>query len=513
MAKKSINKWQYGDFQTPITLAKIVVAVLKRNHNIQPDFVIEPTCGKGAFVLASYEGFKHSNILGFEINSKYVDEANSLLNSVNATDRVAVKASDFFNTGWEKILSGLHGYILIIGNPPWVTSSELGTLNCQNLPQKSNFQNRKGIESITGAGNFDISEWMLLQHVNWLSKRDGAIALLCKYAVARKVMKQIRQGRENRFLARIYLIDAKAHFKASVEACLFVLTTGLGNADCEVYESLDSTEPSRIIGERDGFIVSDVNRYEKWRHLKGQDPKYIWRSGVKHDCSKVMELEPLKEGFKNGLGEVILLEDDYVYPLLKSSDVGNGRTTSYRKVVLITQKAVGEKTANIKEIAPNTWNYLLEHREFLDKRRSSIYKNRPDFSLFGIGPYSFKDWKIAISGFYKRLRFHLVGPLDGKPVVFDDTINFLSFDSEDEARFIYQLITSNPSLGFWESIVFWDEKRPITAEILRRLSLQKASQQLGKIDQYLYMSESNSTSFYGQLELKIAESNTYLRSL
>lgn len=99
---------------------------------------------------------------------------------------------------------------------------------------------------------------MLLQHINWLSNREGAIAFLCKYSVARKVMRQVRQAAEHRFFGHIYPIDAKAYFDASVEACLFVLTTDFGNADCEVYDSIESFKPSHVIGERDGFIVSDV---------------------------------------------------------------------------------------------------------------------------------------------------------------------------------------------------------------------------------------------------------------
>ncbi|WP_295389455.1 hypothetical protein [uncultured Thiodictyon sp.] len=79
MTKKSFEKWQYGDFQTPIDLARRVVAVLKRNHTIDPAVVIEPTCGKGAFILASYEGFMNAAILGFEINPKHVAEARSVI--------------------------------------------------------------------------------------------------------------------------------------------------------------------------------------------------------------------------------------------------------------------------------------------------------------------------------------------------------------------------------------------------------------------------------------------------
>lgn len=508
MATKSINKWQYGDFQTPTNLAKKVVDVLKNNHNIDPDIVIEPTCGKGAFVKAAYEGFEHANILGFEINKEYVNEANSFTSTTTDSERVSIKEADFFNTDWNKILSNLTGYILIIGNPPWVTSSELGILNSKNLPEKSNFQNRKGIEAITGSGNFDISEWMLLQHINWLSKRNGAIAFLCKYAVARKVMKQVSKSADHHFTGHIYPIDAKANFNASVEACLFILTTDNGSANCEVYENIDSMVPSHIIGERDGFIVSDIDHYEKWRHLRGQDARYVWRSGVKHDCSKVMELLPDSQGYLNGLGENVNLEREYIYPLLKSSDVGNSRVNTYRKVVLITQKSVGEETSAIKNIAPKTWRYLVAHEKYLNKRKSTIYKNKPLFSVFGIGSYTFKKWKIAISGFYKRLNFNLVGPLDNKTVAFDDTVNFLSFDSEDEARFIYSLIVSKPALEFLESMIFWDEKRPITIDILRRLSLKEIAKELGVLIQYEHWSEVQSSTGIGQLELGIAENRT-----
>ena len=513
MPKKPTDKWQFGDFQTPFDLAQKVVDVLKRNHNINPDIIIEPTCGKGAFVRASYETFGESKILGFEINPSYVEEAKSSLGSTLSSSRIEIKEADFFNTNWERVISNYPGYVLIIGNPPWVTSSELGLLNSKNLPEKNNFQNRKGIEAITGSANFDISEWMLLQHVKWLSKREGAIAVLCKYAVARKVMRQVRQCREHRFFGRIYSVDAKKYFNASVEACLFVLTTDIGNSDCEVYQSLDSTHPSYVIGERDGYIVKDVQKYERWRHLRGQDPKYIWRSGVKHDCSKIMELEPANGSYKNGLGEVISLEDDYVYPLLKSSDVGNGKIEAFRKVVLITQKFVGEDTSTIKKIAPKTWKYLTEHRGYLDKRRSSIYKNKPDFSIFGIGDYSFKKWKIAVSGLYKKLQFNLIEPLSGKPVMFDDTVNFLSFDSEQEAKYIFHLLTSRPAIDFLESMIFWDEKRPITIHILRRLSLKEVALELGEIEQYKYWVKDQAPNEARQMELGIADKKSPYKTI
>jgi hypothetical protein len=505
MATKPVDKWQYGDFQTPDILACAVVEILKRNHGLMPSVIIEPSCGKGAFIRAAIDGFNEAKILGFDINQSYVSEAKLSLVEHNNINQVIIEKADFFSVDWEKIISDQSGFILVIGNPPWVTSSELSILNSENLPDKSNFQNRRGIDAITGSGNFDISEWMLLRHVDWLSKKNGAIAVLCKYSVARKVMRQVMSGSKPLYFGHMYPIDAKEHFNASVEACLFVLITGSGNSDCDIYEGLNSTTPSRIIGARNGLIVNDVMAYEQFKHLSGQDPRYIWRSGIKHDCSKVMELERIEGRFKNGLNEYVDIEDDFVYPLLKSSDVGNGRIQQYRRVVIITQKNVGEETSTIQAIAPKTWKYLCEHKEFLEKRQSSIYKNKPMYSVFGVGAYTFKKWKIAISALYKKLTFNLIGPIDDKIVAFDDTVNFLSFDTEDEAKFVFSLLTSTPSLKFLDSIIFWDEKRPITIDVLRRLSLIAVAEDLGLKDIYLYWANLNQNFAYGQLELEIAE--------
>ena len=501
---KSIDKLQYGDFQTPIQLARKVVDVLKQNHGISPDVVIEPTCGKGAFIRASCEGFSAPRILGFDINPNYVEKTKSEFNGISKTNRVLIKVADFFNTDWKEVLSHCSGYILVIGNPPWVTNSELESINSKNMPKKSNFHRRKGIDAITGSANFDISEWMLLQHVNWLSDRDGAIAFICKYSVARKVIRQIMQSPDQKKLhGHIYSIDAKLHFNASVEACLLVLTTDIGKSDSIVYESLDSSSSSIRIGERDGLIVSNIKKYERWRHLRGQVSKYIWRSGVKHDCAKIMELEPYLGLYRNGLGETVDIEDAHVYPLLKGSDVCKGDINTYRKVVLITQKVIGEDTLKIKNQAPKTWAYLVAHKKYLDERRSSVYRKKPPFSIFGIGDYSFKPWKIAISGLHKKLFFNLIGPLDGKTAVFDDTVNYLSFDSKEEAEFIYSLITSSPATEFINSMIFWDEKRPITAKILRQLSLKSISEELGSLDDYHYWNQAASDRAVGQLELEV----------
>jgi len=478
------NKSEYGDFQTPTILADKIVHILKNDHELNPKSIIEPTCGFGSFIHASYKYFSEASIYGFEINIHYINKLLSELALHQKFDRVIINNSDFFVFNWESFINSINDPILIIGNPPWVTSSDLGSINSKNLPQKSNFQNRRGIEAVTGLSNFDISEWMLLQNIDWLNNREGAIAVLCKYSVARKIFLHTKKSKPDKFSGFIYPIDAKKYFGVSVDACLFLLKKGNDNSDCIIFDNIDSKKVTNIIGERDGFLINDLESYKKHSYLLGSDDNYIWRSGVKHDRTKIMELTIDNNNLINGFGEVVDIENLYTYPLLKSSDLGNSRVKSYRKKVIITQKFVNDETSSIKIKAPKTWDYLMKYRDYFGNRKSSIYNNKPPFSIFGIGEYTFQDWKIAISGFYKELNFHLIGPMSGKPVIFDDTINFLSFDDKSEASFIYKLLTTKDSLSFINSMIFWEDKRPITIEKLKRISIKAIASYHNCLEEY-----------------------------
>lgn len=511
MAKKPKQKWEFGDFQTPLPLAEAAVQALHRMH-ISPQTVLEPTCGRGAFLLAGIRGFPCAQgYVGVDINQTYLEELDSLLSGVGKRDRIRLIREDYFHLNWDALLDELPRPLLILGNPPWVTSSELALLQSANLPSKSNFQHRRGYDAITGKSNFDISEWMLLQHLAWLKNRGGAVAVLCKTAVARKVLLYAWQHAFPTTSSSMFLIDAQRYFGASVEACFLVIEccTGGSAVDCAVYQTLDSPTPSQTIGYHDGVVLSNVSGYLTWRHLKGVDRAYTWRSGIKHDCSAVMELEREGDKYRNALDELVALEDDYVYPMLKSSDIGNGQVRYGRKYMLVTQKYVGEETASIKRAAPSTWCYLESHGALFQKRASSIYRARPPYSIFGVGDYTFSGWKVAISGFYKRLLFQTVESFHNRPTVLDDTSYFLPCWSESEAQFVAGLLNSQPARQFLESMIFWSDKRPITIEILKRLDLRALSSELGCEGEYQRFAKRRKDheveSAHGQLSLGIAQ--------
>lgn len=482
MSALNKKKAIFGDFQTPYWFARKVCELLA-SIGIMPGSILEPTCGLGNFLLASLDEFETTSAaLGAEINLAYVQALRDKIASRQDRNKIEIVHTDFFQTDWEMLLQRLPDPLLVIGNPPWVTNTDSTILGSENLPPKANIHNYSGIEAITGASNFDISEWMLLRMVEWITDRQGIVAILCKTSVARKVLWQTWRSAEMTGCARIHLLDAQAIFGVSVSACLFVYDTRSQTEfkRCGVYGSLSPDSLVAEIGFHRDQLVADINAYNQWQHLEARrQGVYKWRSGIKHDCASVMELEQVNDAYVNQLGERYELESANLFPLLKSSDIA-GLSKNRQRWLLVPQRMVGEDTAALKFQAPQTWGYLLDHAELLDNRKSAIYKKQPRFSIFGVGLYSFAPWKVAISGLYKKLNFVAVGPYEGKPTVLDDTCYFLPCHSEAEATLIVRLLNAQPATEFYGSFIFWDAKRPITARILSKLDLFALAEELGK---------------------------------
>ncbi|MDJ0688804.1 MAG: class I SAM-dependent methyltransferase [Xenococcaceae cyanobacterium MO_188.B32] len=475
---KHKQKIEFGDFQTPIELAEIVTKKLV-SLEVKPDIIIEPTCGIGNFLLASSKIFEFATkIIGIEINPIYLQELKQ--NPILSNDsRIIIRQGNFFDFQWSNLTNSLRDRVLVLGNFPWVTNSKQGFIQGSNLPQKNNFKHYQGLDAITGKSNFDISEWMLIKTVDWLQNYNSYLGMLCKNSVARKILNYIQNKNLNLFYCSTYKINSKKYFQTNVESCLLFCQFNLNKKRyfCDVFSNIDSPKYQRI-GYYNQTLVRDLETFSQVNYFFIKKSSTKWRSGIKHDCSKVMELSKSNAGLINGFGEVIDIEDKFLYPLLKGSDVANGKIHSTTRYVLVTQNNIGESTDKIKTLAPKTWNYLFRYSQYLDNRKSKIYKNKPRFSIFGVGDYSFKKWKIAICGLYKKLDFKLIGEINNKPTFFDDTVYFIGFDSQKEAIQTLDILANKKILNFYSSLIFWDEKRPIKASILNKLDLKNAKYHL-----------------------------------
>jgi len=478
--KRSKKTIEFGDFQTPMGLARSVCQVLA-TRGLSPASVVEPTCGVGNLLVAALEGFPTiGNALGVDINPSYVRRAEATIAEKQFAGKTRVLCGNSFELDWPSLLRELPDPLLVIGNPPWVTNARLSTLGSGNLPQKSNFYRRPGLDAITGKANFDISEWLLVRFLDWLNGRRTVLAMLCKAAVARKALSHAWKREIAVKNSAMYMIDAEKSFGACVEACLLVceLSPCSGNQDARVFSSLRSKEEGAVLGYRDGRVIADVRGYERCKHLRGSR-SLRWRSGIKHDCSKVMELTREGGKYRNGLGELVDLEETHLYPMLKGTEVAKGLVHAPKRWMLVTQQSIGQETRSIETTAPKTWRYLQSHADRLDRRGSSVYRTQPRFSVFGVGDYTFAPWKVATSGFCKELDFVALGTFAGKPIVLDDTCYFVPCSTREDAEYLASLLKSPTTREFFASFIFWEAKRPITADILSQLDLVALAAEVG----------------------------------
>ncbi|MDL2213341.1 hypothetical protein LJC29_05175 [Bacteroides sp. OttesenSCG-928-N06] len=357
------------------------------------------------------------------------------------------------------------------GNPPWVTNSKLGSLSSNNLPRKVNFKKHNGIDAITGKGNFDIAEYISNLLINTFKESNGEIALLIKNSVIKNIISE--QLRNNYNIANIekLCIDSKKEFNVSVEASLFYCKlNSTPEYDCKEMNFYQSFKVIKRFGWYEQKFISNIDSYKNIKNIDGESP-FIWRQGIKHDCTAVMELTISNGLFTNKMNETVELENDLVYGFLKSSDLKSKVVSQTRKYTIITQRNVGQETSFIKDKFPKTYTYLIEHKDFFNSRKSSIYKGKPLFSIFGIGDYSFCPYKIAISGLYKTFHFTLVTPQNNKPIMLDDTCYFIGFDNLEFAVYTLILLNSVQTINLLQAITFPDAKRTFTKEILMRINL------------------------------------------
>jgi hypothetical protein len=474
----------YGDWQTPYDLSKIICIEHMKRYG-SPDVVIEPTCGLGAFVLASLEIFPDlTEIHAIEINKSYISELKktiilkALNQEIKKYPKIYLYTEDVFHFNFIKISNTLKNRnlkVALIGNPPWVTNSKQSQLESQNVPIKSNFYSLKGIDAITGKSNFDISEYIVLFLIRTFQYCSGGISMLLKNSVIRNIVyKQHIYPLSINDISQLR-IDATKEFNVAVEAsCFTACLNSIASFTCyssDIYTNIIDTK----FGWVGDSFVSDVESYNRYQIYDG-NCDFIWRSGIKHDCTSVLELHLSNGQYYNGLGELVDIENDLIFPYLKSSDVqkyNNGKCVDIKKFILIPQHFVGESTAFIAHTLPKTYSYLVSHTDFFTKRKSSIYKKKDVFSVFGIGDYTFSPYKIVVSSLYKTISFKLVTPYNDKPVVVDDTCYQLAFDSEAEAVVIYNALKSNEIQSLLRTLIFKDAKRVVTKALLMRLNLCK----------------------------------------
>lgn len=107
-----------GGYYTPIDLACFLAQWVKE---INPDHILEPSCGDGVFfdAFAKIKGFENKDIIGFELESDEAAKAQIRAKSVGLKS-AKIYSEDFLQWALTNLKDGSTRYDAIVGNPPFV---------------------------------------------------------------------------------------------------------------------------------------------------------------------------------------------------------------------------------------------------------------------------------------------------------------------------------------------------------------------------------------------------------
>ncbi len=316
-----------GDWQTPLDLSAVVFQLLSR-LGMSWSRVLEPTCGTGNFLVSALAADPAPvKMIGLDIQESHL--ANARIALPNDAPSVRLIQQNIFDIDLGKEIQWTtNGSLLVVGNPPWVTNAELGLHGGINRPRRRNIKGLSGLDAMTGSANFDIAESITLKIMHELAQQRPTVALLVKTTVARNILQYSHRMRWTVEHASIHHFDARKTFGAAVDACLVVIKCGGDKTihHIPVFESLSSRMPVHVMGFTNNTLVHDVIAYQGASSIDGTSP-IEWRQGVKHDSASVLELTRGPDGsLINKLGAMVDVETDYIFPLIKGTQLDHGDT-------------------------------------------------------------------------------------------------------------------------------------------------------------------------------------------
>jgi hypothetical protein len=460
---------QRGDYQTPEELARQIWATLDTSRFA---LVIEPTFGLGSF-LRTMPAPCSADVVGWEIHREYFEVTRAALTPVQR-ERFRLHHGDILQASAVDLGIAADTPLLVIGNPPWVTNAEQGVLGGRNTGPKRNLKGLAGLDALTGKANYDIAEAIILHLIAMTAAfRSVQFALLVKFSVVRNLLHYL--GHDPRIGGfEFHRIDTQRHFGASAEAGLLKFRRGTepeSRGVCLIRDGVGGATIGEIglVGKQ---LIFDLPAYRRVAYLENRSaPRYIWRQGVKHDLRDLFELRETAEGLWNRRGESVTVEPATLFQLYKGSDVFHGRPSRF--VIPLYQRDLQDTLADLPGRLPDLWAYLQRHAPDFAARKSRIYRKRPPFSLFGIGDYTYRRYKIAIGALYGEPVFRLLEPAPRLPVI-DDTCYMLATDDYQEAVYLLAVLSLESSRDFLLAISYAGEKRRFSKDVLARLFLPPA---------------------------------------
>jgi hypothetical protein len=413
----------------------------------------------------------------------------------------------------------------LVGNPPWLTwdrlSDDVQARWRREVVEPLDLFPREGHHALLGHGNDDLGVAFVFacidRYLDASAGGDARASFVLKRdlltGAAGKAFRSLRVGerplqltgvhdfaglspfgRQVRADAAAYALrfagdgdggdeDVSAE-RASAAASLPVPTTAwspregdgerqvTGSAETEprfdslstLRSSLSRTETTLVAVDPDAPTGAWV-REDAERAALGECAHDI-RHGVKDDAKAVYALD------REQLGT---LESDHVFPYLKSRHVVKFGLFGH-DLQLVPLRRMGEDNeAELREQCPRTYDYLVANRDRLASRASSWLDRGPFYTLFGLGDYTWADYKVVWCRLGFKPHFAVVSTredpdLGEKQVVPGDHCMFVATDERREAHLLCALLNSAPYQRTIRSIAS-NGKSSLSKSVISKLRL------------------------------------------
>ena len=422
----------------------------------------------------------------------------------------------------------------VVGNPPWVNWESLADeyrQATQNLWQRYGLFSLKGMEARLGGGKKDVAMLMLYAAMDSYLKDAGKLGFVITQTVfktkgAGDGFRRFRlgDGQELKVLKVNDLVELQPFEGASNRTSTVILEKGKATEYPVAYVMWQKTKPGRIamdsileeVEERTSRIDSaarPINISERTSPWITTRPKALsalekvigksyyqahagactWLNGVywlrilERRPKGLLLVENLHDVGKKKVQQVqMIIEPDFVYPLLRGMNVGRwqAKPSAYILMVQDPQNHTGYDEAWLKVQYPLTYAYLKKFEDMLRERSGykKYFDSRKDsfYSMYDVAEYTFEPYKVMWRQMIETLDAVVTEPIfdayvGQKVPVTQHVVTLVSFRERDEAHYFCALI--NTSVASLVSASYSTSKSFGTPTVLEFILIPKYNSQ------------------------------------
>lgn len=485
-----------GEYYTPRGVADLAVCELDVD-DLASETVLDPGCGSGVFLAACIDAklaalrpelpaealidAVTSTVYGIDLNPLAVKAAklaylHALRPALEAgsvdrievpvflTDSLGLTRDDDVRMGGEPLALAVDH---LVGNPPWLTWGAL-TESVRDAWRETHVERldllpHRGIETRLGHGNDDVSIPFVWTWIDRYLADGGDASFVLKRDIltgpAGRLLRRGRVGSRPVAVRHVHDFGRVRPFGDDVAVNAAVYTVGADrrhsfpipmdrwtrSGDAPSFSTAAAVRGT-LDRERTGLVpVDDADPASSWigvdaeRRAHGECAHDI-RHGVKDDAADVYTVD------RDRLGRI---EPDHVYPYLRSRHIVKYGLFGHDLQLVPMRAADEDNEAELRAAQPETYAYLDANRERLAARSSTWLDGGPFYNLFGLGPYTWSEYKVVWCRLGFKPHFAVVSTVEDpdlgeKPVVPGDHCMFVPTDDEHEAHFLCGLLNSAP---------------------------------------------------------------------